>query len=147
MTTTTSAADRVAADVRQLVDPIHVAVRGRLITHDPLLLQLRDACVPGRGGRSEARRPAPGPRLPAREDALDALLWIYGGLMDWKARLNLSHPAQDADWQVSMMRALVGVAPGLTPAQGHLLASEVRDWWAEAAVWSGWTTTDLMKLR
>lgn len=139
--------DRIAADVRQLVDPIHAAVRGRVVTHPSLVDQLRLASVPGRGGRSEARRPAPGPKLPMREDPLDALLWIYGGLMDWRGRLNLRHPPQDADWQKTLMRALVGSAPGLTPAIAHLLSAEVSNWWHEAALWSGWAPSDLRKLR
>lgn len=146
-TKTTSAADRIVADVRQLADPIYAAVRGQLITHDPLLLQLRDACVPGRGVRSEARRPPPGPRPGAREDPLEALLWIYEGLMLWRCQLGLPHPPQSDDWQLSLMRALSAAAPSLPPAVLHMLSADVANWWHEAAVWAGWKPADLLKLR
>jgi hypothetical protein len=86
---------RMAADIRQLTHPIHAAVRGRVVTHDPLLDQLRDAAAPTSGGtRGPERRSIPDSRPPARIDPVDALATIYVEISAWHARLKLPSPPQ-----------------------------------------------------
>jgi len=139
--------DRIAADVRQLVDPIHAAVRGKLITHAPLLDQLRAAAVPGGSMPGESRRRPPGSRPPARLDAVEAHANIYVAVAVWRVRLNLPSPLPQADWQKAMMRMLVGAVPNVSGEVANWLAIEVHEWWHDAAVGSGWNPGDLLKLR
>jgi len=143
--TKTPAADRIAGDVRQLTHPIHVALRGRIVTHDPLLEQLREAAVPS-SGAGVVRRP-PGSRPPASLDALDRLSGIYVGISGWHARLCLPSPARHLDWQMAVLDVLAERARDLAPAVAEWLAVEVHGWWHDAAVGSGWKPTDLLKLR
>lgn len=138
---------KMARDVDQLVDPIHVAVRGRIVTHRPLLDQLRLAAVPGNSVRGPERRPVPASKPPLRLDPVERLAEIYVGIAEWRIRLNLATPARDVDWQKAMLRALVGAAPTLAPSISDWLAVEVAGWWRDAAVGSGWAPADLLKLR
>jgi len=89
--------DRIAADVRQLVDPIHAAVRGRVITHAALLDSLRTAAaVLSSGSRGPERRPAPGSRPPGR--GVDSLIQTTGTIDAdigmWHGRLYLPSPPE-----------------------------------------------------
>lgn len=139
---------RLAADVKQLADPIHTAVRGRIVTHEPLLDQLRAAAVPGGGSaRGPERRGVPGSRPPARLDVVDALAEVYVGISGWHVKLNLLSPARDEDWQKAVLRSLVGAASGLASEIAEWLAADVQGWWHAAAVGSGWRPADLLKLR
>ena len=141
-------ATRIAADVQQLTRPIHAAVRGRVITHAPLLVQLRQAAVPTScGGRSEARRPVPGSSPPARLDVVETLAGITVGIGMWHGRLNLPSPPRESDWQMQVMRMLVGAVPNVSGEVANWLAIEVHEWWHDAAVGSGWNPGDLLKLR
>ena len=145
--TKATAADRIAADVRQLTEPIHMAVGQRLVTHDPLLDQLREACQPGGGVPGEARRSTPGSRPPARLDPLDALAFIYVGIAEWRVRLCIGAVPRDADWQKEVLRLLVEKSSKLVPDMAEWLRVEVNEWWRDAAVHSGWNPHDLLKLR
>lgn len=138
---------RMADDVRQLTEPIHTAIRGQIVTHDPLLDQLREASIPGGAIPGEHRRSVPTSRPPARLDAVDALAEVYVGISGWHARLRLGSPPREADWQKAVLRQLVGAAPTLAPSIADWLSHEVRDWWHDCAVGSGWRPADLLKLR
>lgn len=136
----------MAADIRQLVAPIHAAVQRRVVTHPPLLDSLRDACQPGRGPDTGRRTP-PGSRPPIRLDTVDALSEIYVGISRWHARLSPPSPPRDTDWQKAALRAFVGAAPNLAPSLADYLADEVYEWWRLAAIGSGWRPEHLRKLR
>jgi hypothetical protein len=138
---------RLAADVKQLADPIHTAVRGKIVTHAPLLDQLRASAVPGGGTRGPERRRVPDSRPPARLDVVDALAEVYVGISGWHAKLSLPSPPRDVDWQKAVLRSLVGAASGLAPSIAEWLAADVQGWWHDAAVGSGWRPADLLKLR
>lgn len=138
---------RAAADVQQLTMPIHVAIRGRIITHLPLLDQLRAAAQPGTTIRGPERRSVPRSRPPANLDAVEALSTVYVELSGWHARLRLTSPPHDSDWQKTVLRALVGRMPELAPDIAEWLATEVQDWWRAAATHAGWRPADLLKLR
>lgn len=84
----------MADDIRQLVDPIHIAVRGRVVTHPPLLDQLRVAAIPGNTRQGAERRRVPDSRPPARLDSVDALSEIYVELAGWHAKLRLPSPPE-----------------------------------------------------
>jgi hypothetical protein len=150
MTTSTAAAQdrtrQLTADIDQLVNPIHTAVRSRIITHTPLLDQLRDAATPGRTS-PPIRRPAPASRPPARLDALDTLAEVYVGISAWHARLHLASPPHGRDWQKHVLRQLADQAANLDPAIADWLAVEVHQWWADAATAAGWRPADLIRLR
>jgi hypothetical protein len=138
---------RMADDVRQLTEPIHTAIRGRVHTHDPLLDQLREAAVPGGAIPGEHRRSIPTSRPPARLDAIDTLSGIYVEISQWHAILRLPSPDRALDWQKAVLRRLVGEAPQLAPSLADELSHAVRGWWHDAAVGSGWRPADLIKLR
>jgi hypothetical protein len=137
----------MAADVRQLCEPIHLVVRNRIVTHAPLLDQLRAAAVPGNTVRGQERRPIPQSKPPLRVEVADLLSGIYVGISFWRVKLGLPSPERGADWHKAMLRALVGAAPTLAPSIGDWLATEVSGWWRDAAVGSGWAPADLLKLR
>lgn len=134
-------------DVAQLVKPIHIAVRGRIVTHPPLLDQLRQACVPGNSQRGPERRRIPDSRPPLRLEAVDLLSGVYVGISLWHAKLRLLSPPAGVDWQKTVLRALVGAAPTLAPSIADWLAADVACWWHDAAVGSGWRPDDLRRLR
>jgi hypothetical protein len=167
----------MAADVRQLVEPIHLVVRNQIVTHDPLLDHLRAAAIPGNTVRGQERRPIPQSKPPLRVDVADLLAGIYVGISFWRVKLGLPSPPEfeygcahvscrlillrrgrhgppcarasieRVDWQKAMLRALVAEAPKLAPSIGDWLATEVAGWWRDAAVGSGWAPADLLKLR
>jgi hypothetical protein len=88
---------KIKADVAQLVDPIHIAVRGRILTHDPLLDQLRASTEPGSTPRSgPERRSAPKSKPPGSLAALDALGTLIVEVGQWHARLRLPEPPKFA---------------------------------------------------
>jgi hypothetical protein len=134
-------------DIRQLVQPIHVAIRGRIVTHPALLDQLRQACVPGNAQRGPERRRIPDSRPPLRLDAVDLLSGVYVGISGWHAKLRLASPPAGVDWQKTVLRALVGAAPELAPSIADWLAADVESWWHDCAVGSGWRPDDLRRLR
>jgi hypothetical protein len=138
---------RMADDVRQLTNPIHTAVRGRVVTHDPLLDQLRAAAVPGGGIQGEHRRTVPTSRPPARLDVVDILAGIYVEISQWHAILRNPSPLREEDWQKAVLRQFVGHAPTIAPSLADELSHAVRGWWHDAAVGSGWRPADLLKLR
>jgi hypothetical protein len=136
-----------AADTQQLIHPIHIAIRRRIITHPPLLDQLRQATTPGRAQRGPERRSVPRSRPPAALDALDALAAIYVDLAGWHARLHLPTPPHDTDWQKAALRALADRMPHLAGDLADWAATEIHDWWRLAAIHTGWRPHDLQKLR
>jgi hypothetical protein len=140
---------QITDDIHQLTHPIHAAVRGRVITHAPLLDQLRDAATPSgsTAARGPERRNLPGPRAPARVDALDALAETYVAISGWHARLELPSPPVHSDWQKRVLRQIAGTAPTLAPSVAEWLAIDVHNWWTDAARAAGWRPTDLLKLR
>jgi hypothetical protein len=139
---------KMARDVDQLVDPIHVAIRGRIVTHLPLLDQLRRAAVPGNSVRGQERRPIPQSKPPLRLDTVERLQRIYLGISVVRLHLNLPVPPAGQDGAKAMLRAFVAEAPSLAPSIAEQwLAVEVNGWWRDAAVGSGWAPADLLKLR
>lgn len=138
---------RAAADVQQLTAPIHIAIRGKIVTHPPLLDQLRQAAQPGATTQGPERRSVPRSRPPVRLDAVDALSTVYVEISGWHARLQLDTPPRDTDWQKTVLRTLVGAMPNLAPDIADWLATEIQDWWRMAATHTGWRPADLHKLR
>ncbi len=136
---------QLQADIRQLVEPIQLAVQGRIVTHDPLLDQLRQATAPS--GASASVRIQGAAVAPVNLAAIDALSTIYVELAGWHARQSLPSPPRDGDWQKHTLRALLDRAPTLAPAVAEWLATEVRDWWALAARHTGWKTQELTRIR
>lgn len=134
-------------DVQQLADPIHIAIRGKIVTHPPLLIQLRQATIPGRTQRGPERRQVPKSRPPAALDPMDALAEIYVELSGWHARLQLDSPPRNTDWQRAVLRMLPEAAQHLAPAVADWLRTDVAEWWRLAAVHSGWRPDDLRRLR
>jgi hypothetical protein len=143
---TATRAATITAEVHQLTQPIHVAIQGRIITHPPLLDQLRDAATPSNNPGSGIRQ-APASRPPARLHTIELLSEIYTGVSAWHARLNLPSPDRDTDWQKSALRMLATRAADLPPATANWLAIEVTEWWHAAAVGSGWQPAQLRKLQ
>jgi hypothetical protein len=137
---------QITADVQQLTHPIHLAVRGRVVTHPALLDQLRAAVAPGVMSGGSTRGRAPGSQPTADLGAVDALSTLYVELSGWRVRLGLASPA-DGDWQKAMLLVLADRAPDLAPEMLAWLAVEVRDWWSLAARASGWRPVDLLKIR
>lgn len=137
---------QIGDDIGQLTRPIHVAIRRRVITHPPLLDQLRAATQPA-GTSHDSRRPVPGSRPAANIDALDALATIYVEVAGWHARHQLPTPARNIDWHKAVLRQLVGLVPTLAGAVADWLATDVHEWWHLAAVTTGWQPSDLQKLR
>jgi hypothetical protein len=140
---------RMADDIAQLTHPIHTAIRGRIITHPPLLDQLRNAATPSNGtsSRGPERRYPPNSQPAARLDPIDTLAAIYVAISAWHTRLQLPSPARQLDWQKAALRQFVGAAPNLAPSIADWLAIDTHDWWRDAAAHSGWRPADLLKLR
>lgn len=138
----------MADDIHQLTHPIHIAIRQRIITHPPLLDQLRQTATPSStSSRGPERRYPPNSQPAARLDPLDTLAAIYVAISRWHAYLNLPSPGRHLDWQKAVLRQLVGAAPNLAPSIADWLTIEVHNWWHDAATGSGWRPTDLLKLR
>lgn len=134
--------DQIRGDIRQLTQPIHVAVQRRIITHPPLIDQLHAAAFPGHGTRGPERRRIPDSRPPIALDPVDALIQITADLDQWRDRLRL--PA------VSIKRAIAAIPnhiDHLAPAIADWLARDVHHWWHTAAIHSGWQPRHLLKLR
>lgn len=128
-------------DIAQLTRPIHMAVRGRIITHDPLLDQLHEAAIPGRT-TDTGRRTVPTSRPPLGLGALDALIAISSELDQWRTRITLPTAATKRTLQ-----AIPAAAENLAPAIAEWLTLDVHHWWHTAATHSGWKPDQLMKLR
>lgn len=139
--------DELAANIRQLVEPIHFAHHGHIHTRPGLLDQLRDATQPSHGHPDGSRRTIPTSRPPLRLDALDALYAIRAELSGWHARIGLGPPPPSTDWQKTALRALVRAWPHITPGCQEWLHADVESWWRLAAHITGWTPTDLRRLR
>jgi hypothetical protein len=143
--------DKLAAmvcDVRQLTEPIHMAHRGRILTHDPLLDQLRGACTPsGQTMLETVRRRARESRPPASTGAIDTLSAIYVGISYWHGKLALPSPDRSLDWQKTALQLIAGQADTLAPSVAEWLCTEVHGWWEDAARGSGWRPDDLRRLR
>jgi hypothetical protein len=138
----------MADDIRQLTQPIHTAIRGRIVTHPPLLDQLRAAAVPGNTIRGQERRPVPASKPPLRLEAVETLQRIYLEISQIRIHLNMPAPPPGVDPQKAILRAFVGEAPNLAPSIAEQwLAVAVAGWWRDAAVGSGWAPQDLLKLR
>lgn len=138
---------QIGDDIRQLAEPIHVAIRRRIITHPALLDQLRIAILPASSAAATNRRPVPASRPAANLNASDALATIYVELAGWHTRHHLPSPPHHTDWQKAAMRQLVGLAPNLAGDITTWLATDIHEWWRLAATHTGWTVSDLQKLR
>ena len=138
---------RAHADVDQLTRPIHVAIRRRIITHPPLLDQLRAAATPGRQQHGPERRQVARSRPPVALDPVDAHATILVELSGWHARLRLPSPPAGQDWQKTVMRTLASRLADLAPAIADWAARDIQEWWRLAAVHTGWRTQDLLRLR
>jgi len=137
----------MADDIRQLVDPIHVAIRGRIETLPCLLDALNEALTPGSALTGPERRHPSDSAPPLRLDVLDASSTIQVGIAGWRTQLHLPSPPRDTDWYQATLHALVGAAPALAPSIADQLADDVRSWWRLAAVHTGWHPDDLLRLR
>lgn len=137
----------IAADVKQLCEPIHLAARRRIITHPCLLDQLRAAGQPSATGNRPERHAVPSSRPPGNLAALDALSTLYAEMARWRARHRLAAVHHDVDWHKATLRQLVGLAPHLAGDLAEWLKRDVHEWWRLAAVHSGWRPADLTKLR
>ncbi len=139
---------RMALDIRQLTEPIYAAVRGRIVTHGPLLDQLRDACIPSSSTLTETiRRRSRESRPPASTAAISTLSEIEVGIAYWRVKLELPSPVRSLDWFKATLGMFPAAAQDLAPSIGDWLATEVNGWWHDAAVGSGWRPQDLLRLR
>lgn len=139
---------RMALDIRQLTEPIHAAVRGRIITHESLLDQLREACIPSSSTLTETiRQRSRESRPPASTAAISTLSEIEVGIAYWRVKLELPSPDRSLDWFKAMLGMFPAAAEAIAPSISEWLATEVEGWWHDAAVGSGWRPADLLKLR
>jgi hypothetical protein len=134
--------------VRQLTEPIHLAVRRRILTHEALLDQLRDACTPsGQTLMETVRRRVKESQPPVSTGAINALSEIYMGISYMHQHLRLPSPDRSLDWQKTAVRQIAGTVDQVAPEVAEWIAAEVESWWHDAAVGSGWRPDDLRKLR
>lgn len=139
---------QLAWQVRQLTQPIHLAVRRRILTHPALLDQLRDACTPsGQTLMETVRRRARESTPPASTAAIDTLSAVYVGVGYWHSKLRLASPDRSLDWQKTALQLIAAAAADLAPKVAGWLCVEVDGWWRDAAVASGWRPADLRRLR
>jgi hypothetical protein len=145
----TDSLDRVAVNVHTLVDPYQHreeldAIAARILGHKvyvqqlpPLLVQLRQAIVPGTDDDQPGLRSACASRPPASEDALDALIRIESAVAWW---LTQEFKRSLRGIVEANLRALVGAAtePGRTLDQLQDLAYETSRWVAWAETEAGW---------
>ncbi len=136
----------LAANVRQLVEPIHIAIQGTIRTHPPLLNQLRAAIVPARAEETGLRR-VPDSRPTINVAAADALAEIEVGIAGWHHRLRIITPRDNTDWVKAGLRALVGAYPQLDDGMQHWLDADVDGWWELAARTVGWRPSELRRIR
>jgi len=138
----------LAGDIRQLVEPIHMAHRRQVLTHDPLLDQLRDACIPSSSTITETiRRRSRGSQPPASTTAVSTLAEIEVGVSFWRVKLDLPSPDRSLDWFKAVLGMLPDAAEGMASSLVEWLATDVHGWWTDAARAAGWRTDDLLKLR
>ncbi len=167
----------LAADVRQLIQPIHLAHRSQIHTRPSLLDQLRTPPERRTTGHHGGGHTTPGSKPPIDETISDALATLYVGISGWHARLDLpsppayvygcthptchlallerSHPGPACaagsitrvDWHKAALRQLVGAWPNLSPGQQEWLAADVAEWWQIAAKTTGWKPNELRRLR
>lgn len=137
----------LGAYVVQLTQPIHIAIRGKVITHPSLLDQVREAATPGRAGQQVRSTNPPDSRPPVRLDPLDVLAEIEVDVAGWKQRLRLPSPDREVDWFAAVLRALVGVWPNLPPDRQEWLYLDVESWWSMAARAAGWRQDDLRRIQ
>lgn len=140
--------DQLRWQVRQLVEPIHVAVRRQILTHQPLLDQLREACVPSTQSLMETvRRRHRESTPPLSTAAVSTLSDIYMGISYWHQRMRLPSPDRSLDWQKTALTQIAAAAPELAGQVAEWLCTEVDGWWHDAARASGWRPDDLRRLR
>jgi hypothetical protein len=133
---------QLEADIAQLTQPIHMAVRRQIVTHLCLLDQLDAAAFPGRGRQGPERRTVPTSRPPLALAAVDALLTIATELDQWRQRLTLPTAGTKRTLQ-----AVPAAATTLAPAIAEWLTLDVHNWWHTAAIQSGWRPNELLRLR
>lgn len=146
--------------VRQLTEPIHMAqpcwrrqehgrkCGGHILTHDSLLDQLRDACIPSTQTLMETiRKRSKESQPPASTGAISTLSEVYVGISYWHGKLNLASPDRSLDWQKTALQMVAAAVETLAPDVAEWLTHEVEGWWHDAAVGSGWRPADLRRLR
>lgn len=139
---------KMGKDVRQLTEPIFMAHRGRVLSHECLLDQLRDACIPSSSTLTETiRKRSRESRPPASTAAIAILAEIEVGISYWRVKLNLPSPDRSLDWFKAVLGMMPEAAQEIAPSIAEWLATEVNGWWHDAAVGSGWRPADLLKLR
>lgn len=148
---------QLADQTAQLTQPFTIPVRRRgrgirttwtAITHPALLESLREAAEPGSTAHGPDRRRVPSSRPPANLAAIDARDTIRRQIADRRWQLIPGHHVPDgAEWEHSVLRALVGAAPTLDPAIADALAGDVTRWWRTAALLSGHDPAHLLRLR
>lgn len=135
------------AEVRQLTQPIHVAIRRRIITHPCLLDQLRAATTPGQASKGPERRTPPRSRPPLALDPLDALAEVYVDLAGWHNRIGQPTIGPDHDWHKRAMWQLVDHLPTLAGGIADWATTDIHHWWTLAARHTGWRPDELRRLR
>lgn len=140
---------QLTADIHQLTQPIHMAHRRQVLTHDPLLDQLRDACIPSSSSTitETIRRRSRGSQPPASTAAVSTLAEIEVGIAFWRVKLDLPSPDRSLDWFKTVLGMLPAAADGMASSIAEWLATDVHGWWTDAARAAGWRTDDLLKLR
>lgn len=139
---------KMGKDIDQLTKQIFMAHRGGILAHEPLLDQLREACVPSSSTLTETiRRRSRESRPPASTAAITTLAEIEVGISYWRVKLELPSPDRSLDWFKAVLAMMPAAATDLAPSIGDWLATEVNGWWHDAAVGSGWRPADLLKLR
>jgi hypothetical protein len=140
-----------AADIAQLTQPIHIAHRGSIHTHPPLLHQLADAAQPGNSPHhGPERHPKPGSRPAANLEAITAYADLVDEVATWLRTTAARTPAHERGslrWCHDALHALIGVMPDLAPSLAAGAAQAIHEWWRTAATTVGWRTSDLEKLR
>jgi hypothetical protein len=140
--------DDMVWQVRQLTQPVHLAVRRQILTHQSLLDQLRDACTPSTSTLMETiRKRARESHPPASTAAISTLSEVYMGISYWHSKLGLPSPDRSLDWQKTALQQVATAADTLAPDVAEWLCTEVEGWWRDAANGSGWRPDDLRRLR
>jgi hypothetical protein len=135
------------AEAHQLTQPIHIAIRRRIITHPPLLDQLRAATQPGHTRKGPERRTPSRSQPPAAIDPLDALAELYVELAGWHARIGQPTIDPQHDWQKRAIQHLVAKLPAMAGEIATWAVADLHSWWTLAARHTGWRLDELRKLR
>ncbi len=167
----------LSANVRQMCEPIHIAIRGQIHTRPSLLDELRQPGEHHTTGDTDSTRGVPESRPPGNLTRPDTLSTIYVEMARWHASLDLPSPPAYAygcqhttchlallerghpgpvcgrasikriDWHKAVLRQFVGVWPDLSPGQQEWLDADIENWWELAARTVDWRPSELRRLQ